>query len=170
MIIAGTGHRTQHIGKGNPSRIEDRLFELAQATVKKLKPSKVISGMALGWDIALAQAAIWESVPLVAAIPFVGQESRWKPAQKDHYHLLLKKAAEKVIVTPNLDRENMFAVMKAMQDRNVWMVDNCELLVALFNGGPGGTANCVNYAKKVDRKIFNVWTSWSKYNGVCIPE
>ena len=36
-----------------------------------------------------------------------------------------------------------------MQIRNQWMVDNCELLIAVFDGTSGGTANCVNYAKSI---------------------
>jgi uncharacterized phage-like protein YoqJ len=35
-----------------------------------------------------------------------------------------------------------------MQIRNEWMVDRCDLLIAVWNGTPGGTANCVAYAKK----------------------
>lgn len=169
MIAAGTGHRPQHLGQGNPSRIEDRLHDLASAVLKKLKPEKVISGMALGWDLALAQAAIWQGIPLIAAVPFVGQESRWQPAQKDQYHFLLRLAESKVVVTEQRPVE-MFEVAIAMQKRNVWMVDNCDLLVALFNGEPGGTANCVKYSTKIDRKIFNCWGSWAKFNGVCNPE
>jgi hypothetical protein len=36
--------------------------------------------MARGWDLALAKAAVELGLPLFAAIPFVGQESRW-PAE-----------------------------------------------------------------------------------------
>ena len=35
-----------------------------------------------------------------------------------------------------------------MQKRNEFMVDNCDILIALWNGTSGGTKNCINYAKK----------------------
>ena len=33
----------------------------------------------------------------------------------------------------------------AMQVRNEWMADHCDVLLALWNGTPGGTANCLRY-------------------------
>lgn len=32
--------------------------------------------------------------------------------------------------------------------RNHWMVDRAHLLVAVFDGSPGGTAECVRYAEQ----------------------
>ena len=46
-----------------------------------------------------------------------------------------------------------------MQKRNEWMVDNCTQLIGVFDGSPGGTANCLKYAKnklkEVDITIIN---------------
>ncbi len=41
-----------------------------------------------------------------------------------------------------------------MDKRNKWMVDNCDLLIAVWNGTSGGTANCVNYAKSINKQII----------------
>lgn len=38
----------------------------------------------------------------------------------------------------------------------LWMVDNCDLLIAVHDGSPGGTANCVNYANQKNKKIINI--------------
>jgi uncharacterized phage-like protein YoqJ len=40
-----------------------------------------------------------------------------------------------------------------MQDRNIWMVDHCDALIAVWDGTSGGTANCVRYAQKVGKPI-----------------
>lgn len=34
------------------------------------------------------------------------------------------------------------------------MVDNSDLLIAIFNGNKSGTANCVNYAKSKNKKTI----------------
>lgn len=37
----------------------------------------------------------------------------------------------------------------AYQKRNEWMVDRSARVIAVYNGGPSGTGNTINYAKKV---------------------
>jgi uncharacterized phage-like protein YoqJ len=43
-----------------------------------------------------------------------------------------------------------------MQKRNEWMVDNCNMLITVWDGASGGTANCVRYAKHTDKKIIRI--------------
>jgi uncharacterized phage-like protein YoqJ len=116
-----------------------------------VRPKKVITGMALGWDTALAEAAIKLHIPYIAAIPFVGQESRWQPAQQDHYFDLLAAAEDVVVVC-----EGDYAPWK-MQRRNEWMVDHSDLVLALWDRSPGGTANCIRYAEERGKTWLNFW-------------
>ncbi|MFZ2410072.1 MAG: hypothetical protein WAW23_00725, partial [Candidatus Methanoperedens sp.] len=44
--------------------------------------------------------------------------------------------------------------MDAYQRRNEFMVDAADVLAAFFDGSPGGTANCVRYARSVGRKTM----------------
>lgn len=76
MKIATTGHRPpkvctweeyETVGLG-------RMTALARNCLIRLDAEEAISGMALGWDIAFALAAIDLNIPLIAAIPFKGQE------------------------------------------------------------------------------------------------
>ena len=67
---------------------------LIKSTFKKLNPSEVISGMALGWDMALAQAAINLGIPFIAAVPFIGQENMWIKKTQEYYKELLSKHAD----------------------------------------------------------------------------
>ena len=75
MIIAATGHRPDKLG-GYGSIVADRLFHLAYETLEELAPTLVISGMALGWDMAVAEAAFCLDIPFHAYRPFEGQESQ----------------------------------------------------------------------------------------------
>ena len=45
--------------------------------LERARPDAVISGMALGWDQAVARATADLGIPWVAAITFEGQESKW---------------------------------------------------------------------------------------------
>jgi uncharacterized phage-like protein YoqJ len=158
-IIAGTGHRPNKLAAHASL---PKLHEFATTVLaSKLKPTRVISGMAVGWDIALAEAALGLGIPLVAAVPFKGQESRWPQDVQRRYSTLLGLAAEVVYVS-----EPGYEAWK-YQKRNEWMTDQCHVLLALWNGSPGGTANCVRYAQKKGKKIVNVWDDlerWSAYD------
>jgi uncharacterized phage-like protein YoqJ len=153
MIIAGTGHRPDKLG-GYSEHVEYQLFYLARSYLKKHPASRVISGMALGWDTALAHAALHCKYPLTCAIPFVGQENRWTPRSKRQYSKILEKAHQIEVIS-----EGGYESWK-LERRNRWMVDNCDMVVALWNGTPGGTANCMAYVEEKHKTYVNLWTVW----------
>lgn len=152
-IFAATGHRPEKLG-GHGAQTDARLRRLAAWFFATNRPDKVISGMALGWDMAWAEAAIEARIPVIAAVPFGGQESRWPAVSQDRFWRILTQSEETVIVC-----EGSYAAWK-MQKRNQWMVDKASHLIALWDGTSGGTANCVGYA---DGRIptHNLWSYWS---------
>lgn len=153
MIIAGTGHRPDKLG-GYTNEAFLKLVKIAEDWIKENNPTKVISGMALGWDQALAQASCNCNVPFIAAIPFKGQESAWSEKSQKYFNKLLKKA-ESIVYTS----DGGYAPYK-MQVRNKWMVDNSDALLAMWDGTNGGTYNCVSYAQSKDKKIINLITKF----------
>ena len=154
MIIAGTGHRPSKLGGYH---VQPQLIALATCALNKYKPTEVISGMALGWDQALAEAAIFTGIPFNAYVPCIGQERMWPAtAQKTFNSLLLK--AKKVVLCSDTTYNS-----SVMQKRNEMMVRDCTDILALWNGTSGGTANCIRYANQMKRPIINVWASWEKY-------
>lgn len=152
--LSFTGHRPNKLG-GYGARAQTRLVALARDVIQEIEPRRVITGMALGWDQAVAQAAIDLKVPFAAAIPFRGQESRWPAESQQRYNRLLGKAAGDVLIFDGYPDDMEMRI--AMQKRNEWMVDNSDKLAALWNGTSGGTANCVRYAQKVGRPIIQLW-------------
>jgi uncharacterized phage-like protein YoqJ len=151
MIVAGTGHRPDKLG-GYSQQAFDKLVSIATYFLQARKPELVISGMALGWDQALAEAAIQQNIPFDAYIPFVGQESMWPRQSQEKYHNLLAKA-RKVIVCS----EGGYSSFK-MAVRNRKMVDAADTIVAMYNGDiTGGTANCIEYATTKHKRIINLY-------------
>lgn len=155
MILSATGHRPDKLG-GYSYEVTNKLTELAEQYLDEVTPDKIISGMALGWDMAWANAGIRLGYPVIAAIPFEGQESMWRNESKRDYFKLLDKCSEIVYVN-----DPGYAVWK-MQSRNEWMVDNSDMVVALWDGSKGGTANCIRYANKVNKSIVNLWERYNK--------
>lgn len=155
MIVAATGHRPNKLG-GYDDAINQRLVRGAAWWMREHGATKAISGMALGWDMAVARAAINAGVPLIAALPFRGQERRWPKPSRDLYNWLLENSYSVHVVC-----DGGYAAWK-MQRRNEWMVDNADRILALWDGSDGGTANCIKYAQERGRPITNLWASWRK--------
>src|SRR5262249_9771513 len=127
----------------------------ARKYIRELKPQVVISGMALGWDQALAEAALLETVPTHAYIPFEGQDVQWPEMSRRRYEILRSFVTHEVVVCTG-----GYAAWK-MQQRNEAMVNACTHVLALWNGSNGGTANCLRYAREVKKPIINVWDEWN---------
>jgi uncharacterized phage-like protein YoqJ len=153
MILAGTGHRPNKLG-GYAEQVNVKLRAVARVGIHRHAPTRIISGMALGWDMALAEAAVELGIPFTAAVPFAGQEKMWPAPSQERYRKLLEQAAHVETVCTG-----GYAAWK-MQRRNEWMVDHCDLVLALWDGTEGGTGNCIRYAEQVERTYDNMWPVW----------
>lgn len=146
MVISFTGHR--------PSQITNRLvvIQALRNVLLSLPVSLAYSGMAVGVDQWAAEICTELRIPWIAAIPCDRQEAIWPPASQEHYHKLLALAAGKVVVSPGA-----YANWK-MQTRNCYLVDSCDVLIAVFRSdkNSGGTKNCVDYARKVGKRIWRI--------------
>lgn len=76
---------------------------------------------------------------------------KWpEESQKIYWEILNNPLTKKVIVCPG-----GYSAEK-MQTRNEWMVNVCNKIAAVWDGTPGGTANCVKYARKMKREIIEI--------------
>lgn len=111
--------------------------------------------MALGTDLIFVEECIQLGIPFIAAVPFKGQESRWPDESQNTYHRLLKRAQRVVYV----DEDPMYhgdSYGSKLYMRNKWMVDRASIVIAVWNGSSGGTANAVKSAIKRDLKVLRL--------------
>ena len=149
MTILGiTGHRPNKLGSYKiPNPIYNYIVSESKKAIHLIKPSKIITGMAIGYDQIIANLALELNIPFIAAVPFTGQELFWPPDSQEQYRDLLSKADDLVVVN-----KGGFAAWK-MQTRNEWIVNNSDMMLAAFDGTKGGTANCVEYAKTKNKSV-----------------
>lgn len=155
MIIAGTGHRPDKLpdketGYILPNPTYNYICQEVEKILLQYKPDKVISGMALGFDSYLANVAIKLGIPVIAAVPFVGQEKFWPEKSQRMYNKLLNKCSEVIIVS-----EGGYSAHK-MQLRNIFMVNKCDILIACHDDSKGGTFNCIKYAESINKQIIKI--------------
>lgn len=149
-IVSFTGHRPDKIGGYRYCDLHEKIKTSISEVLISLKPTKVISGMALGVDQLACDVCLKLNIPIIAAVPFQGQEKIWPEESKKYYHSLLERCCEVKYVSPP-----GYAAWK-MIERNKWMVDNSDTLIAVWNGSSGGTKQCVEYAVFKSKKIIYI--------------
>lgn len=166
MIIAGTGHRPNKLGKEYDYRgpITRYIVSELKRYFTIYKPTDVNSGLALGFDTMLAVLAIKLGIRLWAYIPLKGQELVWNKESQDLYHWILIRAHKIYVV--DIQRWVTYEEFKElprtgysptkMQDRNIAMVDPADLIISCFDDSPGGTKNCVDYVDNLGKDRVNI--------------
>ena len=112
-----------------------------------------ISGCAMGVDIwagqiVLQKKAINPEIHLIAATPWPRFAARWNEDWQRQYNDLLS-SADLVVNVCDHYHNGVF------QQRNVWMVDHSNRVIAYFNGSPGGTRNTIEYAEKKHVEVYS---------------
>lgn len=150
-----TGHRPDKLGGYDP-RVQAKVEDFAAWYLRQHRPALFVSGMAQGWDQACAQACVDLGIPWEAAVPFPGQESKWPRDSQERYRTLLSRATKVIEVSPRYS-------VKAMMERNKYMVRRASGVIALWDGSLGGTCNCVQFATALDVPIVNLWQWWETF-------
>lgn len=156
-ISCFTGHRPEKLYGYDPFSEGNyqMLMELREIIIDHIENKEVdtfITGMALGIDtwaakIVLKLKETYPHIKLFAAVPCIKQYKKWQQESKDEWQIIIDKCDEVYYVS------NEEYTHWCMQKRNEWMVDNSQYVIAVWDGTSGGTANCVNYAKKINKTI-----------------
>ena len=155
MKISCTGHRLNKIGGYKiPNPTYDFILASAKQILLQLNPECVNVGGAIGFDQLVAELCVELKIPFHTYIPFLGQEKMWPKESQDKYNDLLSKSERVIVVC-----EGGYAPFK-MQIRNCAMTDQLineeDRLLSCWDGTPGGTANCIQYALKQKKKMVRI--------------
>lgn len=158
MCCAFTGHRPKFFPWGYDES-DSRCIELKSIFADQIRIltkqgyTDFLTGMALGVDVWAAQAVLElrehdPKLKLHCILPCIGQEKSWSVEAKKTYYAIIKVADSRVYA-------NRAYYKECMLDRNKFMVDNCDLLFAVYGGiTRSGTASTINYARSQKRKIL----------------
>jgi uncharacterized phage-like protein YoqJ len=152
-VVSVTGHRPNKLFGYDLSDPRNVLLkeEMKKFLVTK-KCTKAVSGMALGVDQIFATAVIElkESgypIELICAIPCKNHPCKWPKKSQEYYQWILNQSDKTVLVSDS--EYNPWL----MQIRNEYMVNISNEVLAIWDGSRGGTRNCVEFAKNVNKEI-----------------
>ena len=139
-----TGHRPEKLKIAEDEVIKSLKKEIRTAIADGFQT--FISGMARGVDLWAAEIVLalrdeGKTIRLICASPYQGFESRWNREWQERYRRVMERADLVRFICPGYSRD-------CFQRRNEWMVDHSARVIAVYNGGPGGTRNTVEYARR----------------------
>ncbi len=113
--------------------------------------SHFLTGGALGFGTFVAEAVMdlrrehpW--ITLEIAVPYPGQSEHWDSRSQDRYRWILNQADIVTCISNTYTKS-------CMAQRNQYLVDHSDLLIAAYDGQPGGTEQTLTYARSVGREI-----------------
>jgi len=155
-VLGVSGHRPKAWGY-HPDGY-DVLKDLIQENLEDLKPRLVLTGMALGMDVAVAEVCVEVGIPFNAIVPMSGQPLSWNPQDRLKYYRLMEKAASTVVLFEDTKYDPKYYMA-----RNGYIVDRSDYLLVLWNGkNKGGTYDALRRASETSLGTRNMFQSFRR--------
>ena len=154
-----TGHRENKLPwRGNEDdprclRLKQQIFDAAEALYQS-GYRHYICGMANGSDLYFGEAVLrlreeHPDITLEAAIPCEGQSRHWNEELRRRYDRLARECDYTTVIQKDYTPDCMLR-------RNRYMVDAASVLIAAYNGSPGGTRSTLLYAMRQGLQIIEL--------------
>ena len=154
-----TGHRENKLPwRGDETdprclRLKERIYDAAESLYQS-GIRHYICGMATGGDMYFGEAVLrlraeHPDVTLEAAIPCEGQSGGWPAPLRRRYDRLARECDYHTVIQKDYTPDCMLR-------RNRYMVDASAVLIAAYNGAPGGTRSTLLYAMRQGLQIIQL--------------
>lgn len=111
-----------------------------------------LTGMALGVDqvFGLVTLKLRDGgfpVKVISVIPYKSQPRLWR--DRKEYDYILERADSVICLSENYSST-------CLRERNIYLLKNCDVLLAAYLGIQGGTGHCIHHAEKMSIPIFHI--------------
>ncbi len=153
-VVAFTGHRPQGLDAFHEEakrKLRAILQHEIQCAIKR-GANTFLSGMAMGVDLIAAEEVLHAKkagypIRLLAVLPFQAQANTYPPPMRTRYEAALAAADEVILLQQGYTKQ-------CFEKRNRYLVERCDLLVAVFNGNERtGTAQTMRMARHAYKEI-----------------
>ncbi|MDR0812432.1 MAG: DUF1273 domain-containing protein [Oscillospiraceae bacterium] len=154
-----TGYRPEKLPwgddelSGDAQKLKQRLADVC-ALLYDGGIRRYLCGMARGADTYFVEELLklkehCPDISIEAAIPCPQQSERWTTEDRERYLALLRQCDEITVVSKEYTKW-------CMLERNKYMVNLSSVLVAVYDGKPGGTKFTRDYAEKRSLEIIDI--------------
>ncbi len=137
MRLIISGHRDEKLLNYDCHWISTKIISLVRILMNEKGVNLAYSGMASGVDLLFCKACEIHNLPLIACVPFDGQEKLMNEEAAISREKYLNQAA---------------SIMKV---KNSWMVEHADFAIVVFDGNKGGTHNV--FQQLIEKKIDFYW-------------
>ena len=159
ISCAFTGHRPNKLPWHEDERdercltLKGLIYDAVEA-VYQAGIRHYICGMAAGCDLYFAEAVMElrqtrRGVTLEAAIPCEGQSRGWSEGLRERYNRLATECDVQTVLSESYSEGCYLR-------RNKYMVDRARILIAAYDGRPGGTQSTILYAIRQGLEIIEL--------------
>lgn len=152
-----TGHRPKSLPFGynenEPAckKLKEQLMENIERQITDNGVTHFVSGMAMGVDIYAAEAVLelkkkYPNITLECVILCETQANDWSESWRDRYFDIIIRSDDAKTLQTHYSSG-------CMRKRNEYMVDNSDVVIAVWNGKKGGTGGTVEYALKNEKNV-----------------
>lgn len=158
QVCAFTGHRPQKLSIEYESSRECLVLKSKlHETIKRVMLAGCFSfmtGMAVGVDTWAAEEVLllktrYPDLKLYAAVPYKNQYARLYNWQKERYFRILSRCEKVFLISEDYHKSCFY-------QRNAFMVNHATVIISVYDGGVGGTANTIALAEKKGIDIYNI--------------
>ena len=148
---AFTGHRPQNLPFGFREE-DERCAALKQVLreeiihlIEREGVTHFITGMSVGVDMYAAEMILelkarYPMITLESAIPCETQASKWKEELRDRYFDIASKCDKETLIQTHYTPD-------CMRKRNRYMVDQADVILAVWDGKSSDTGKTIQYAR-----------------------
>lgn len=134
-------------------------LDLAITDMIKRGVTDFITGGAIGFDMLAAKAMARRKdqgadIRLIMALPFPGHDVLWKDEQREELEILMAQADEVHYIAQRPNKQT--AIKSCYYQRNKYMVDRAQYVVAACRKIQSGTAQTLNYAMRQKKTIIHI--------------
>ncbi len=156
-VCSFTGYRPDKLPFLNDKKSEEymALYEVLKSEIIRMAENGIFdfqTGMARGIDLMCGEILLELKkeldVHIFCAIPCKDQYCRWKDDDIALYKRIVEASDGAVYISSDKYTKG------CMIERNHYLVDTAQYLIAVYDGQRGGTMATVNYAKKKNRTVI----------------
>ena len=167
LKVAFTGNSHKKFDESGWKQVHSRLEGMIVRACNRAfewgyKRIQFYSGMALGVDTAATEIVLGLKgkypieINLTAAVPCTNLELAWNKSDQEKYYQLLSQC-DSIKFVSNLTYQEAGGI-KCLNARNRWVVNQIknahDMIIVIWDGQPGGTANCIADATKLNRRVI----------------
>lgn len=151
VVVGVVGHRPERLGARDPG--DPRRYGLRErlgAKFLELGATLLWSGGAQGSEEDACRSAIHLGIRFRLALPFPGFDDGWPSEARKRAHKIRSQALSVEYVSTKRPRTRHEAT-RFYLERNASLVRRVDPLIAVWDGGPGGTEQAVRVAEAIGR-------------------